>query len=90
VPAEEQPLGDPVDLRTALQFAALLAVVLALASVARERLGDAGVNALAHCSPVFTMVDAIHALGRRAGAPAAWASGGCTRGAARGRGQSPW
>jgi uncharacterized membrane protein (DUF4010 family) len=57
-PAEAQPLGDPVDLRTALQFAALLAIVLALASVARERLGDAGVNALAMLAGI-TDVDAI-------------------------------
>jgi len=53
-----EALGDPVDLRTALQFAALLAIVLALASVARERLGDAGVNALAMLAGI-TDVDAI-------------------------------
>jgi uncharacterized membrane protein (DUF4010 family) len=57
-PLEAQPLGDPVDLRTALQFAALLAIVLALASVARERLGDAGLNALAMLAGI-TDVDAI-------------------------------
>jgi uncharacterized membrane protein (DUF4010 family) len=58
IDAPEQAIGDPVDLRTALQFAALLAIVLVLAAVMRERLGDAGFSALAMLAGL-TDVDAI-------------------------------
>ncbi len=56
--APERVSGKPIDLLMALQFAVALAVVLALAELARERLGDAGFSALAVLAGL-TDVDAI-------------------------------
>jgi len=56
--APERVAGKPIDILMALQLAVVLAVVLALAELARDRLGDAGLSVLAVLAGL-TDVDAI-------------------------------